>query len=43
MGDDNNAFDDFLVKIRNIIFLGIFAVIIVVTIGKAIIGAITGG
>ena len=43
MGDEDNGFDGFLVKIRNIIFVGIFAVIIVVTIGKAIIGAITGG
>ena len=38
MGDDDNGFDGFLIKIRNIIFAGIFAVIIVVTIGKAIIG-----
>ena len=43
MGDEDNGFYGFLVKIRNIIFVGIFAVIIVVFIGKAIIGAITGG
>lgn len=43
MGDNDNSFDRFLIKIRNIIFVGLFAVTIVVTIGKAIIGAITGG
>lgn len=38
MGDDDNGFDGFLVKIRNIIFAVIIVVLTVMVIGKAIIG-----